>query len=269
VVGDCASKVGREVPRTRRLGRFIRLVAHFAGGLLTLAFRFDNFAEQRRLAEIGSWSRRFLHLTGVRVEHSGEPPPAGLVVMNHISWLDVIVLNALAPSRFVAKSEVAAWPLVGYLCTRSGTLYIERNRKTAVKSANRLISDALSKGERVAVFPEGTTSEGGRLLHFHAALLQPVIASGGHAYPAVLRYLAPDGGRSPAVSYLGDETLLESVWKLLSAHLIVARIDFDEAEPAAGRNRRELAAVLHARISRRLSSDGPRMEPDKPFGLRS
>lgn len=253
----------------QRLARFAGLAAHFVSGLLILAARFHHYSRRRRLAEIRRWSRKFLRLAGVRLEHAGQTPSAGLIVMNHISWLDVIVLNALAPSRFVSKAEVARWPLVGYLCTKSGTLYIERSRKTAARRTNSLIAEALAQGERVAVFPEGTTTAGDRLLHFHAALLQPAIASAGIAYPAALHYLDPGGGRSRAVSYVGAETLIGSVWQLLGAKRVIARIEFGRAEPASGRYRRELASALHATISRQLCLESPRRELETPDGPRS
>jgi 1-acyl-sn-glycerol-3-phosphate acyltransferase len=246
-----------------RLVRFARLALHFAQGLLTLAFRFDRYSSEQRISSIQRWSVDFLHIVGVSVEHTGELPPAGLLVMNHISWLDVIVVNALAPSRFVSKAEVARWPLVGYLVSKSGTLYIERSRKTAARKTNGSIARALADGERVAVFPEGTTTSGESLLHFHAALLQPVITSAGRAYPAALRYLDASGERSLAVSYVGDETLVGSVWQLLGANEVVARIEFGLAEPAAGRHRRELANALHATISQQLQLGNPHMEPGR------
>jgi 1-acyl-sn-glycerol-3-phosphate acyltransferase len=253
----------------QRLARFARLVTHFVRGLLILAISFRHYNGQRRLAEIRRWSRKFLRLAGVHLEHAGETPSAGLIVMNHISWLDVIVLNALAPSRFVSKAEVARWPLVGYLCTKSGTLYIERSRKAAARRTNGFIAEALAQGERVAVFPEGTTTAGDRLLHFHAALLQPAIASASIAYPAALRYLDPGGRRSRAVSYVGEETLIGSVWQLIGAKRVVARIEFGRAEPAVGRYRRELASALHATISRQLCLESPHREPGTPDGLLS
>lgn len=246
----------------QRLGRFVRLAAHFVGGLVTLAFRFQHFGDQRRLDEIRRWSRKFLLLSGVQLRRVGRPPSAGLIVMNHISWLDVIVLNSVAPSRFVSKAEVAHWPLVGYLCTKSGTLYIERNRKTAARRTNQLITDALARGERVAVFPEGTTTSGDHLLPFHAALLQPAIAGAGVTHPAALRYLDTRGERSRAVSYVGDETLIGSIWQLLGAKRVIARLEFGRAEPATGRNRRELAGALRATIIRHLDLDAPRKEPE-------
>jgi 1-acyl-sn-glycerol-3-phosphate acyltransferase len=252
----------------QRVARFFRLVAHFASGLLILAIRFRNYTDRRRLSEIRRWSRKFLRLAGVSLEHSGETPSAGLIVKNHISWLDVIVLNALAPSRFVSKAEVARWPLVGYLCTKSGTLYIERSRKTAARRTNSLIAEALARGERVAMFPEGTTTAGDQVLQFHAALLQPAIASAGVAYPAALRYLDSGGKRSRAISYVGAETLIGSVWQLLGAKRVVARIEFGRAEPAAGRHRRELARALHTTISHHLCLEFPRREPETHDGRR-
>lgn len=253
----------------QRLSRFARLAIHFASGLATLAFRFRGLAPARRRAEIRRWSRKFVRIVGVHVEHSGELPPGGLVVMNHISWLDVFVLNSVAPSRFVSKSEVARWPLVGFLCTRSGTLYIDRSRKTAARRTNQLITDALESGDRVAVFPEGTTTAGDRLLHFHAALLQPAIACGSTVHPVALRYLDARDQRSAAVSYVGDETLIGSLWLLLGAKRTVARLEFGGAHPAAGRHRRELAEALRGTITRQLGFDTPGMEPGTVAGPRS
>jgi 1-acyl-sn-glycerol-3-phosphate acyltransferase len=256
-------------PQLQRFARFARLLAHFAQGLATLAFRFGRYSSVRRGAEIQRWSRGFLRIAGVRVEHSGVPPASGLVVMNHISWLDIIVLNSVAPSRFVSKSEVARWPLVGYLCTKSGTLYIDRSRKTAARRTNQLITDALVSGERVAVFPEGTTTVGDKLLHFHAALLQPAIASEGRVTPIALRYLDPQDRRSPAVSYVGDETLVGSVWQLVSAKRTTARLEFGAPELTAGRHRRELAEALRGTITRRLGLGNLDTPPGKHAGPRS
>jgi 1-acyl-sn-glycerol-3-phosphate acyltransferase len=259
-------------PILLRIAKFARLVAHFASGLATLAFAFHRYSPAQRMTAIQHWSQKLLAIVQVRVEHSGTPPENGLLVMNHISWLDVFVLNAIAPSRFVSKAEVARWPLVGYLVSASGTLYIERTRKTAARRTNRMISDALGNGDRVAVFPEGTTTAGDRLLRFHAALLQPAIANGGAIHPVTLHYFDADGRRSAAVSYIDDETLVGSVWQLLGGQSVLARLQFDEGEPAAGRHRREIADTLHAKISRRLDPGealpGPGIRDDPQAGPR-
>ena len=238
----------------------------------TLAFSFHKYTAAGRLAAIQHWSLGFLAIVRVRVEHSGELPERGLIVMNHISWLDVFVLNAVAPSRFVSKVEVARWPFVGYLCTKSGTLYIERTRKTAARRTNRMISDALEQGDRVAVFPEGTTTSGDRLLRFHAALLQPAIASAEIVHPVTLQYFDADGRRSKDVSYIGDETLVGSVWQLLGAESVLTRLRFGAGESTAGRHRRELADALHSTVSRRLdrgaAAQAPGTTDDRPAAPR-
>lgn len=210
-----------------------------------------------------------LAILNVRIEHSGTPPEAGMIVMNHISWLDVIVLNSLAPSRFVAKAEVARWPLVGYLCTMGGTLYIERNRKAAARRTNEVIAGALLRGERVAVFPEGTTTVGDRVLRFHAALLQPAIATAGMVHPVSVQYFDSLLRRSADVSYVGDETLFDSVWKLLGAIYVVARVDFGAPHAAHGMHRRALADGLHQSISRALLDGTPNMEPETSARLQA
>ena len=135
--------------------------------------------------------------------------------------------------------------------------------KVAVVATTSIIADAVREvgGDRVAVFPEGTTTAGDRLLRFHAALLQPAIACAGIVHPVTIQYFDAHGERSPSVSYIGDESLVGSVWQLLGAQTVVACLRFDPPEPAAGRHRRELADCLHATINRRLGFGIPDREP--------
>lgn len=252
-----------------RLARFARLLAHFARGLATLALRFHRYPEAERTAAIQQWSQQLLAIVHVESRFTGMPPSGGLIVMNHISWLDIFVLNAVAPSRFVAKSEIATWPLVGYLCTKSGTLYIERAKKTAARTTNRRIAESLAQGDRVALFPEGSTTYGDQLLRFHAALLQPAIAAGGSVHPVTLQYVDPEGRRTIAGSYVGEESLVDSVWRLLGARRVIARLQFGTPERAAGRHRRELADTLHAVINRSLASDEANPAPGIAAGLQA
>ncbi|MBK8062754.1 MAG: 1-acyl-sn-glycerol-3-phosphate acyltransferase [Betaproteobacteria bacterium] len=237
-----------------RLSRLLRLSVHMLAGAVKLARHSARWSEQRRVHEIGVWSRRLLRIVGVHVEHTGTLPAAGLVVTNHISWMDIFVLNAVAPARFVSKSEVAHWPLIGYLCTKSGTLYIERGRKRAARLANAAIAAALETGERVVLFPEGTTSFGRHVLHFHAALLQPAIDVGAQVHPASLRYTDARGAHTVAPSYVGEQSLIGSLWTLLGERRIVAHLSFAPPVAAQGAHRRELADALHAAVSRSLAA---------------
>lgn len=233
-----------------------RLAFHVLRGMFRLARHASRWTPQQRDREVGRWSRRLLELAGVQVSFQGDPPTHGLMVMNHVSWIDIFVLNAVCPSRFVAKSEISRWPLIGYLCTRSGTLYIERGRKRAAREANAAIASALAAGERVAVFPEGTTSYGEHVLHFHAALLQPAIDTAVEVHPVALRYAERDGAPTRRPSYVGDQSLMASLWALLSQRRTLARLEFGSPVAAAGWHRRALADALHAAVSRRLDASG-------------
>jgi len=235
-----------------RAVRLALLTLHLLHGVVWLAMRAPHWTVKKREREFRRWSRRLLRIVGVRVDHEGQPPASGMVVMNHISWLDIFALNAVIPCRFVAKSEIANWPLIGPFCTRCGTLYIKRGSKRAARETNATVTACLLAGDRIAVFPEGTTSFGHSVLHFHAALLQPVVDSKVPAHPATLRYIDRRGAPTRTPSYVGDQSLIDSLWCLLSEKQTLAHITFGESVPTDGRHRREVADDLHEKISHGL-----------------
>jgi 1-acyl-sn-glycerol-3-phosphate acyltransferase len=167
-------------------------------------------------------------------------------VSNHISWLDILVIHAARYCRFVSKSDVRDWPLVGALATGSGTLYIERSsRKDALRMVGDM-ADALKDGDVLAVFPEGTTSDGLSLLPFHANLIQSAIAAEAPVQPMSLQFIdAHTGELSLAPCYIGDDTLLGSIWRTLTSSEITAVVRFGPLQTAQGRERRQWAADLH------------------------
>jgi 1-acyl-sn-glycerol-3-phosphate acyltransferase len=172
-----------------------------------------------------------------------------LLVANHISWLDILVLHAARHCRFVSKSDIRHWPLIGALATGSGTLYIERaSRRDAMRVVHHM-ADALRAGEVVAVFPEGTTGNGIHLLPFHANLIQAAISADAPVVPAALRFVDTLSGQtSLAPSYIGDESLVGSLWRTLSATGITAVVSYGEPERAEGRDRRAWAHDLRETI---------------------
>ena len=119
-----------------------------------------------------------------------------LIVANHISWLDIFVLLSVQPVRFVAKAELKRWPVVGPLITGAGTLYVERARRRDTHNVNRRAAEALARGDVLAIFPEGTTTDGTTLLPFHGSLLQPIVDAEGHVLPVAIRYRTPDGAHT-------------------------------------------------------------------------
>jgi 1-acyl-sn-glycerol-3-phosphate acyltransferase len=173
-----------------------------------------------------------------------------LLVANHISWLDIVVMHAARYCRFVSKADVRRWPLIGILATGGGTIYIERNsRRDALRVVHRM-AESLKRGEVVAVFPEGTTSDGVDLLPFHGNLIQAAISADVPVQPVALRFVDRVTGRdSPGPLYLGDDTLLASLWRTLAGPPFEAHVRFGEPDVARGRDRRAWAHDLREVIA--------------------
>ncbi|MGH6624346.1 MAG: lysophospholipid acyltransferase family protein [Burkholderiaceae bacterium] len=209
--------------------RAAALLVHVVVGLalVILAFPFLRQATRNRIIHI--WSRGVVRLFGARLIVTGmpmsdamrvtgiEPGSRGrLVLANHVSWIDVFAINAATPCRFVAKDEIGRWPVLGALVTRSGTLYIERGRRHAVAAMNHTVRDRLLAGESVAVFPEGTTTDGRQLLPFHSNLVAPAIAAAAPVWPIAIVYREGDR-RSDAAAFIGEMTLVTSMIRILVA----------------------------------------------------
>ena len=187
----------------------------------------------------------------------GAPPANGpvLVVCNHLSWLDISAIHAACHVRFVAKSVVRHWPLIGTLSDGAGTLYLERERRRDALRVVHHMAEALRAGDLIAVFPEGTTGDGHALLPFHANLLQAAISAGAPVQPAALRFAdAATFETSFAPRYIDDDHLLASVWRTLCAPPLVAIVRFGAPQPATGRERRAWAAALHADVRAQLEA---------------
>ena len=181
-------------------------------------------------------------------------PKPCLLVLNHVSWLDIVLVNAAHPAVFIAKSEIARWPLVGKLVTRAGTLYIERGSHRALRKTNQHVSATLLSGSLVACFPEGTTTIGDHVGRFHTGLFQPAIDARAIVAPAALRYLDAEGRRCDAAAYVGDDSLAQSLWMLASTPSLTAKLEFLAPVASGGRERRELSAEVHAALSDRLKT---------------
>ncbi len=189
-----------------------------------------------------------------------------MLAANHVSWLDVYSLISVCPARFVAKSEIRNWPLLGWLSQNAGTLFIERTKRSDTARINQDISNALTIGDRVAVFPEGTTSDGTALRHFHASLLQPAVAAETLLYPVAIRYHDMAGHISNAAAYV-NVSLLESLQQILRQSWIEVELIFADPVNSNGKNRRELARFAEQAIASALSLPVPHKAPGKPSGL--
>lgn len=252
-----------------RACRLLRLIGHLAHGLATAGVVFPFVGSERELAIIRRWSRGLLRVLNVKVHVSGTPPGGRtptMLVTNHVSWLDIWVIHATCPVRFVAKSDVRRWPVLGWLVARSGTIFIERTRRHDTGRTNRRIVAVLSRGERVGVFPEGTTTDGTHLRPFHASLFQPALGAGARVVSAAIRYPLSSGAPNLAVAYTGELSLLASLRLILAQPTLRVELTFCGVLEPVGRTRRDLARESHRLIAHALGLSHPGTEPETSDG---
>ena len=231
--------------------RLLGVIAHIVVGVWRIRRYFPRLSQPQRDAEVQAWSRTMLARLAIELIVEGEPPAHGpmLLVSNHISWLDIAVLHAARHCRFVSKADVQHWPVVGSLATAAGTLYIERESRRDAMRVMHHMAERLTAGDVLAVFPEGTTGDGSTVLAFHANMLQSAISAHAQVQPVGLQFRdAATGAVSFAPCYVGDDTLLQSLWRTLKSQGVQAVVRYGTPQLAAGRDRRAWAADLHEAV---------------------
>ncbi len=247
-----------------RLGRAIRLgyvTLHILSGVAEVVWRFPRLSLPQRMHRIHRWSCRLTALFGIEVRVIGAPPhlhpPRTLLVANHISWMDIFVLNNVTVARFVSKSEVRQWPLIGVLCSHAGTLFIERDKKRDAARINLAMAQALAQGECLAFFPEGSTTDGSIVKPFNSSLFQPAVEAGASVLPCTLRYLTREGSPSAAAAYIDDMSLLASIRTILRARGLVAEVRLHPTLDGSTLDRRALAQASQTAVASGLGYPMP------------
>lgn len=242
-----------------RFARGVRVITHLLGGLFRVAFIFPFCSLKRRRQIRYLWSRRLLTLFGFTLKIEGVlPAKAGLIAANHVSWVDIFAINALTPIAFISKDDVINWPIIGTLARHNETIFLQRGSRGHAHTIGRDMAKRLESGNWLAVFPEGTTTDGTYLHPFHAALLQPAIDANVPVTPVALSYEDSKGARSLLPAYAGDTSLWESFCAILSAQELVVRLVISEPVPVeAGKGnlvRKQLANKLRDKIGKELYS---------------
>lgn len=247
----------------RAAWRLVRMLLHLFHGIAVMALRFPSLDAAGRQQRIRWWSAKLVRVAGLQLMVSGTPRPgATLLLANHVSWLDIAAVHAVAPqARFVSKADVLAWPLLGWLIQGAGTLFIERERKRDALRVLHQVAEALKAGDTVAVFPEGTTGDGANLLPFHANLMQAAISTGTPVQGVALRYSDPAHRFSPAAQFLGETTLLQSVWRMLLAPGLRVHVQLLQPQGARHADRRALAEHLRSQIHAQLHDTAAPQSP--------
>lgn len=236
--------------------RLLRLFVHVLWGMLLATFWLPFLGKKRRDKLVKHWSNTILLILNVKLCVSGAMPPAGtppaMFVSNHISWLDVWLVNSLLSPRFVAKSEVRSWPFIGWLSKQGGVIFIQRARKQDTLRVSGEAIQVLADGDSLCVFPEGTTTDGSFMVPFRSSLLQAAVDAEVLIRPMALRYPLSDGGVNVDVAYWSDITLWESMLAMVKQPEIAAELIFLLPIPTQGKDRRVLARRAESAIAELL-----------------
>jgi len=237
--------------------RAARLATHVLRGI------YLTRGQQRRSAEmqaqlVRDWHDRLIRILNIEVSITGHLPTDAphLWIANHISWLDIPLLGSLAPHAvFVSKQEVRSWPVIGSLAAAAGTLFMQRG--SGSEGARSAITEGLSTGRHIVIFPEGTTTDGHKVNRFHARLFQPAIDCRASLLPIAIRYISHDGKLARTAAYIDDDHILGSIGRVLATRKLFAQVHLletiDTHEPAP---RNQLAELAKHRISQALRPQG-------------
>lgn len=242
-----------------RLGyKLIQVIILFINGLfiagavfpvLRLLNSAKNAKIKRDVLKI-RWLQRFSTIVNLHVTLEGElPDRRALLVSNHISWLDIVVIGQYLPAYFVAKSEVSRWPVIGYLAKQGSTIFIRRGNKQHIKATAEKMVWLLKQNTSIVAFPEGTTTKGDEVLHFHSSLFQPALLTRSAIQPIVLQYL---GAAKHLAPYIGDDVFVLHLIRLLSLDKVEVQVSFLPAIHSSGKSRHAVSLEARDMIASRI-----------------
>jgi 1-acyl-sn-glycerol-3-phosphate acyltransferase len=239
----------------RYLWRLPLLVLHVTVGLAITMAMINPWTARRhwrgeRLDSmtIRLWSLLMMRAFGMRVRRFGTPlPGAAMFVANHVSWIDITLLDSQRVVGFVAKAEIAAWPVIGWLAARGGTIFHHRGDNESLHGVMHQMLLRLQNGSAVGVFPEGRTCNGQAIGVFHARIFQPAVLAEVPAQPVALKY--GDGGcAQTVVAFRPKENFLQNFWRLLGEPARPVEVHFLEPVSVDADGRRRMAAICRERI---------------------
>ncbi len=242
--------------------KLIALLLHASAQLLVRRRSGSGDKRQERALWLHELCRRGIETFGIDVRVRGTFPERGVLISNHLSYVDIVLFASIRPCVFVSKAEIESWPLLGWMTTMAGTVYVRRGRGGSAKEAGSGMRAAADAGLPVVFFPEGTTSSGETILKFHSGLLTEALAAEQPVTAAYLRYsMAEENGTATVredVAYWGDRAMLPHIFRFLSLRGVRADLEIaDRPIPffAAGVASRKLIAVEARRAVCELSEE--------------
>lgn len=260
-------------PGAIQLLRVFRLILHLLQGVVTAGTILRFAREPLRSRIIRSWAAKLLVVLNIETRVQGNVPTLAtrgvMFVSNHVSWMDVWLLLSVRPLRFISKADVRGWPVVGYLAQAGGTLFIQREKRHHTAAIVGQAEAVLTQGDCLALFPEGTTTNGLRLRAFHPSLFQVAVDQGGAITLVTIRYVFAGGGIDTAPAYADEITMPESMRAILARRKIIAEVNYFDTLDARGKTRRALALEAEAAIAKALNLPIPHKASGKSAGLPS
>jgi 1-acyl-sn-glycerol-3-phosphate acyltransferase len=202
---------------------------------------------EKRALWVQQTSRGILSVVGIRYRVEGTPPTHGLVVSNHLSYLDILILSAAMPCFFVAKIEIGGWPFFGKAARIGGTIFLDRSSLVSANSVAGQMGERLKEPIPVLLFPEGTSTDGHQVLRFHSRLIDPATSAGAQITAAAVRYVIADGTPEEKLCWVGETLFLTHLLTTLNTPGFSARVSF--GQPRVYPDRRTAADMTHAEIT--------------------
>lgn len=250
------------MPTLRRLYRSNRVVLHVLWGIALLLFVIGSDPGKHGRRDwriICGWMATLRRILGLRLTVTGQPAAGPLLfVANHISWQDIIVLQSLAPTGFIAKYEIRNWPLIGWMAHRGGTLFIRRGKRDSTQQLNKAITDRLHARQNLLIFPEGTTTAGNIVKPFRTRLFEPAIEMSLPVQPVAIHY-SRDDKPCKDLAFIDDESFLSHAWRLLGEKQVDVFVHFCEPVNPQKLDRRELGQLAQTAVVQAL---GPQVIVD-------
>jgi 1-acyl-sn-glycerol-3-phosphate acyltransferase len=239
------------------LSRFLtvlRIILHVLKGCFILLLLFPWLKAEQRPRAICHWCNQLLSIFNMRLSIIGAEHMMDdyyLMAANHISWIDIHVINAFKPHYFVAKAEVASWPIFGWMAKQLGTLFIERHKSKSIRNMVREMASQLNK-KAICIFPEGTSTDGKQVASFKSNLFEAAIVANAPVYCLAIQYFdLRTGIKTTAPAFIGEMGLLNSIWNLISSPPICAQISIIAKLPAL-KERKALAELSQSLIAEQL-----------------
>ena len=239
--------------------KYLRLIHAFASAFWILWFKFPRLSRERKLDEIKNWSKNTLKILGIEVIHETslthiETSPSPLMlVANHVSWVDALIIQSIQPSIFVAKSEVRSWPIVGSIATGCEVVFVDRGSPSSARRMVDDLSSALHNGYCVAGFPEDTSSEGSTVSLFHTNLFEAAINHHIQVQPLAIRYTNPHtGDLCLKAAFIGEIGFVQSLHQVITSTGILAKVHAGDLLSPHGHSRRTLGHLSRRSVSSQL-----------------